>query len=111
MQVSLEIDRNHNLSTLSSRLSNLGLIYKKQGYLDQAILYYKEALPLAEESKDESNTAKILNNIGSIYSDWGQYDEAIECYEKSLRIKEKNNDRQGIANTLNNIGMVSYNFV
>jgi class 3 adenylate cyclase/Tfp pilus assembly protein PilF len=108
LEKALAIDREMEFDTYSERLSNLGMVYKKQGYYNRAITYYEEALKLAEENENKRNIAIFLNNIGSIYDEWGRYDKAIEYFERSLRIKQEIDDEEGIANSLNNIGMVYY---
>lgn len=107
-EVAMGIDRENNFETYSERLSNLGMVFKKQGYYNRAISYYEEALKLAEEKGNKENIAIFLNNIGSIYDEWGRYDKAIEYFERSLRIKQETDNKEGIAKSLNNIGMVYY---
>lgn len=102
----LAIDRIHLSINIPTRLSNLGMVYSKQGNYLQAIEYYMEALELAEVDNDKENTSIILNNIGAVYDAWGEYDKAIDYYQRSLRIKEEMGNRQGISNSLNNIGLV-----
>ena len=106
----LDIDREYRFDTYPERLSNLGRVYKEQGFYDAAITCYEEALRLAEENGNRKNVAVILNNIGSIYKLYGIYDKALEFHEKSLRIKQEIGDEQGRAYSLNNIGMVYYDW-
>ena len=102
----LAIDREYNPENIASRLSNLGMIYSKQGNYPQAIRNYEEALELAREDENKENISIYLNNIGAVYDSRGEYDKAIEYYQRSLRIKEEMGNREGIANSLSNIGLV-----
>jgi len=102
----LVIDTKYIHSSVASRLSNLGMVYKKKGMYGLAVQYYNGAVELAKQNDDQGGLAVYYNNIGSIYDDWGNYDEAIDYYQKSLRIKETTGNREGIAASLSNIGMV-----
>ncbi len=60
--------------------SNLGLLLKNQGHIEEAIEHYHQALQIAPNAWD------ALNDLGVALADKGQFDEAIEYYHKSLQI-------------------------
>jgi protein O-mannosyl-transferase len=60
--------------------SNLGLLLKNQGHIEEAIEHYHLALQIAPNAWD------ALNDLGVALADKGQFDEAIEYYHKSLQI-------------------------
>jgi len=116
-KIALKIDREQGHETESERLSNLGMVYKKQGFYEEAISLFEEALVLAQLELNDphdaetkalirKNISKFLNNIGALYDSWSKYDKAIDYYERSLRIKEEMNDLEGISISLSNIGLV-----
>jgi Flp pilus assembly protein TadD len=61
-------------------LSQLGLIYTRQGRPDEALEAYEMAL------EHSSFKALIYSNMGIIFFERGQTDKAIEVYEKSVSL-------------------------
>lgn len=59
-------------------LANMGAILQKQGKLDEALNYYKQA-----EALDPSNTNTRINT-GTLYQQKGDYRTAIKAYESVL---------------------------
>ena len=60
--------------------SNLGLLLKNEGRIEEAIEHYHQALQIAPDAWD------ALNDLGVALAAKGQFDEAIEYYRKSLQI-------------------------
>ena len=60
--------------------NEIGLIYEKMGYLDDALLYYSKSLSLAQDLGDKSMQAAVLNNIAGIYKDKDELDKALGYY-------------------------------
>jgi Tfp pilus assembly protein PilF len=83
--------------------NQIGLIYQKMGYLDDALFYYSRSLSLARNLGDKSMQASVLNNIGVIYDKKGELDKALDFYEESLRLKT---DEKEEAPTYNNIAVI-----
>ena len=67
--------------TRSSIQSNLGLMYRRTGEYDKAVLTFLKALEYDPENP------YALNNLGLTYYRMGEYDGAISCCEKALAIK------------------------
>lgn len=76
--------------------NQLGLLYKEQGMLDEAIREYEEAL------KINTQTIQPLINLGNVYYAKGQYDRAIEIYFRALSIEPNSVD------ALNNLANAYY---
>jgi len=85
--------------------NEIGLIYHKMGYLDDALLYYSRSLSLARDLGDKSVQTVVLNNIAGIYRDKGELDKALGYYKESLRLKT---DEKEKAPTYNNIALIYY---
>jgi tetratricopeptide (TPR) repeat protein len=83
--------------------NEIGLIYHKMGYLDDALLYYSRSLSLARDLGDKSVQTVVLNNIAGIYRDKGELDKALGYYKESLRLKT---DEKEKAPTYNNIALI-----
>jgi Tfp pilus assembly protein PilF len=83
--------------------NQIGLIYEKMGYLDDALFYYNRSLSLARDLGNKSMQASVLNNIGAIYYYKGELDKALGYYEESLRLKT---DEKEKATTYNNIANI-----
>ncbi|TVP63387.1 MAG: CHAT domain-containing protein, partial [Nodularia sp. (in: Bacteria)] len=76
------------------------------GEKQQALEYYKQALPLRRAIDDRRGEAVTLNNLGKVYDDLGEKEQALEYYNQALPILRAVDDRRGEAITLNNIGAV-----
>src|SRR3989338_5616339 len=74
--------------------NNLGVVYEKQGRLDEAIKEYRMTLSL------KPGYAEAHNNLGVVYAKQGQIDEAIKEFRTALSLKP------GYAEAHNNLGNV-----
>jgi tetratricopeptide (TPR) repeat protein len=83
--------------------NQIGLIYRRMGYLDDALLYYSKSLSLARDIGDRSVQASVLNNIALIYRKKGELDKALGYYEESLSLET---DEKEKAITYNNIAII-----
>lgn len=87
-------------------LTDIGLIYWRQGNFTEAADYFNKALKIREEAGDSAKIASSLNNLGSAYWRQGNYQKAADYFIKSLAIREKIKDKSGMAITLNNIALI-----
>ncbi len=87
---------------LMDTYNQIGLIYEKMGYLDNALFYYNRSLSLARDLGDKNMQASVLNNMGAIYYYKGELDKALGYFEESLGFttdeKEKPTTYNNIAN-------------
>jgi Flp pilus assembly protein TadD, contains TPR repeats len=56
-----------NKKDLMNIYNEIGLIYDRMGYFDNALLYYSKSLSLAQDLGDTRMQASVLNNIAWIY--------------------------------------------
>jgi len=83
--------------------TEIGLIYWRMGYLDDALLYYSRSLSLAIDLENESMQATALSSIAGIYLNKGELDKALDYYEESLRLQT---NEKGKVPTYNGIAII-----
>lgn len=86
---------NKDAIDILATLKCLARIHQSQGDLDEALVYYNEAVSLLLETLDNSpstEVATLMSCIGNIYLQKGEVDKAREAYIEALRI----NDHQGV---------------
>ena len=59
---------------------NLGLIMQEWEKIDEAIVYYKQAIAI------NPNFVQAHNNLGNIYQELDKLDEALEYYQSAIQI-------------------------
>ncbi|UCH94826.1 MAG: tetratricopeptide repeat protein, partial [Candidatus Aminicenantes bacterium] len=70
-------------------VQNIGLNLINIGKYHRALEYFKDALSLARDLKEETSyEAGILNGIGVCYSRMNEYDQAISYFQEALRLIE-----------------------
>ncbi len=90
----------------SASLGNIGIVYRIQGKLTEALKFFQQALDIYLEIDDKKGEASALDNIGIIYRRQGNLDEALQHYQQALNIYRKIGGKKGEAHTLGNIGVV-----
>lgn len=70
-------------------LSNIGLIYWRQGIFPTAVDYYLRSLKIWEEHHIEDEVATVFDNLANVYNDQEEYDLALSYYFKALAIEKK----------------------
>ncbi len=92
-----------NKEALMYIYNQIGIIYEKMGYLDDALLYYSRSLGLARDLGNRKVQADVLNNIAVIYYYKGELDKALGFYEESLRLETDEKEKASIYNNIANI--------
>ncbi|MBI2721660.1 MAG: tetratricopeptide repeat protein [Bacteroidetes bacterium] len=92
-------------STKVKHFNGIGLEYK-YSKPDTSLIYFNEALQLAEKIKWKSGKASALQHIGGYHLNKGNYSTALTFYMEALQINEILKDNQAIASNLGNIGIV-----
>jgi two-component system, NtrC family, sensor kinase len=103
----------------------LGLAYKRQGRILEALDAYGASLEILKKMKDLAGQSRILNNLGSLYGDEalgggskagqlgtmaeGQETKAVEYYLQALKLAEQAKDSHRVVIALSNIGVVYLN--
>ncbi len=91
-------------------LHKLATIYLKHNQIDEALIYFKEALMLRKKLMKNNpklfsqRVADTLHNIGLIYQKQDRFNQAIECYKEALEIEESL-DSFKMLMTYNNLGI------
>jgi protein O-GlcNAc transferase len=86
--------------------NRLGLLLKRIGELDEAIIAYQTVLKLGQSHQDQQEIAMAYGNLGTVYQTRGDLDQASEMYQKALQIDEALGNRQGMAEDYGNLGNV-----
>ena len=90
--------------------NNIGLVYNKTGFLDEACEYYGKSLALKIKLLGEINgsVANTYNNIGVLLLSKTDYDRALEYVNKALgiRLELYGNDDIKVGNCYNNLGAI-----
>ena len=60
------------------RLQTLGTIKQLQGYLDEAVEFFKKSLSIREDGRGHYNLANVLRNQGKLSISINHYRKAIE---------------------------------
>ena len=68
---------------VATAVFGLGVLYHKQGTLDEALRMYEQAV------KRSPWNQKYLNNLAYLYYETKQYPKAVETYEKILQLDDK----------------------
>lgn len=89
---------------MAASYNNLGVAYKNQGALDNALENYLQALQLYQKINNKEGIASTKNNIGNIYSFKKDQEQARKYLEEANKLFIELNDEIHIIGTLNNLG-------
>ena len=89
---------------MAASYNNLGVAYKNQGALDNALENYLLALQLYQKINNKEGVASTKNNIGNIYSFKKDQEQAKRYLEEANALFVEMNDEIRIIGTLNNLG-------
>jgi len=87
-----------------------GLLCYNQSNYDSAVIWYHEAMPLAEMAGNRKLLGKLHTNMAIISYLQGKCNEAIESFSITLAIAEELQDVDLITGTSMNMGLVASNF-
>lgn len=104
----------------ASTISNIALMYKSLGKMEEAVESYQHALEVYEKSvgKQHASYATTLFNLGAVYRTVAQsakgmerlqaHQQAIDCFEETYKIRKANLDSNhpDIALTECNLGLL-----
>jgi class 3 adenylate cyclase/tetratricopeptide (TPR) repeat protein len=80
----------------------------RQGYYEQAISLYEQALIITRDGGDEHREAQTLANIATLHFYWGRLDALQEYAQQAIALFDKYADRLGQARCLNLLGLAYY---
>lgn len=87
--------------------NQLGILNKRKGNYQKALLHFEKSLQLYELLKDYKKVSAVWLNIGGLYSDWKKYDKALAIFRKStmLTYKYSPNDADLLGRSLSYLGL------
>ncbi len=85
---------------------NIGLLYSRTGYHEEAIQSTKKALNIYERLNETQDIGFSYQNIGKFFDDLGMPDSALSYYQKALVEYRKLGNPSWVAEILQNIGVV-----
>ncbi len=95
-----------NGKLLASKYLNIGVVYEKQEYSEQAIHYFGEALQIYAQFDDPQGMGEVFQNLGKVYAEISEPDSALKYYDKALAQVSRTNDSSRRANVLSNLGVL-----
>ena len=84
----------------------LGVVYREQGRVDEALVAHRAALDVAEQERDLLAEAAALGHIGNLQAMQGRAEEALAAHERALDICKQLDHAVGQAAALGNLGHV-----
>ncbi len=74
--------------------------------IDTTLLYYREALKLAEKLDIDNYAAESLQGVGKAFYSQSDYDSALYYFDKALKIYKKIDDKKNIAKLFMDYGNI-----
>jgi tetratricopeptide (TPR) repeat protein len=100
-------NREDDVDMVIDALANLGVIKRKEGYLEDAKQHFEQAISVAEQRRSDSPALAFLHdNLGLTLRRMGQSDKAESEHRIALRLREEQMDPVGKATALNNLGFL-----
>lgn len=84
---------------------NTALVYTKSN-LQEALIYFNNALAIAKEENNIQNMATCRNSIGTCYTKMGDYEKGIDNYIKSIGLAKIVDDKKLQAKALSNMAII-----
>lgn len=92
--------------TVGTIYSNLAMLYRTRGELDQAESMYRKAIDIHTVWEHRKSLAKDYNNLGHVYWSRGDLELAESSFRNSLGLHEMLGDEAGMADNYANLGSV-----
>lgn len=87
---------------------NLANLFQDKGELENAIIYWKKALPLFHSNSMVHEEAYTLNHLGFVYQDKSNEEKAIEFFKRALTLYQDIQSLDDEANVVYSIGLSYY---
>jgi class 3 adenylate cyclase/Tfp pilus assembly protein PilF len=90
---------------MSARMRmNTGIAYDMMGLYDSALVWYQDALQMAEKYHFNTTMGDVYNNLSIMHSVMGQMEKSLEYCLMAMKIFEDSADSGRIAKVYNNLG-------
>ncbi|WP_343914091.1 tetratricopeptide repeat protein [Aquimarina litoralis] len=96
-------------SRKAESLNYLGILDNKQGYTENALSNYLEALDITQEVKDSVGIGLTYHNMGMFYRRQKEFSKAKQYLKKAIVVKEKLKDVEDLALSLHMLALTNYN--
>ena len=88
---------------MRATLTNIALLYNKQGKFDEAASYLDQALALHTELGDQGGIAAVENELGLLAEERGDYPQALAAFRRALVLWRQLGYKPGIAQALDQL--------
>ncbi|SOE23863.1 His Kinase A (phospho-acceptor) domain-containing protein [Spirosomataceae bacterium TFI 002] len=99
----LKTDSLENPKRKSAFYNNLGIVYKKKGELDSALIMYTKSMRIKELLGDSLAIANLKINTAALLISLGRYDEAEKQVQENIDFTEKKNRFADLWHNLTNL--------
>lgn len=89
---------------ISTLYGTQGMMYGMQGKYDSSMVYFKNAIAIAESMHYTQNLGRYYGGLAIGYQMQSNYPEALRYQQKSLQLAEDQNNISSQAYTLLNMG-------
>ena len=87
---------------------SLGVLERKKGNYDAALMYYFKALKIKEQQKNSINIGRSFHNIAMVFNGQREYGKAVKYMRKALPLRFKYNDSISYGVSLNMYGYFKF---
>ena len=84
----------------------LGVVYRQQGRISEALEAHREALEIAKREEDLLTEAAALGHVGNLHAAQGNVDEAVAAHERALELGKQLDHAVVQAVAFGNLGYV-----
>ena len=91
---------------MSQSYGNIGNVHMSLENYSQSLNYYKQAIEINKELKDDRPLATNYSNMGVIYFCQQKNTDALKYILESLKIRERLGDKAGISDCYGNLGLI-----
>ena len=95
---------------MATSYNNMGVVYRKKGDLENALLQFQRALEIRTRvfGSEHPDVAKSRHGIGNVLSSMGKHEEALVQYQKALEVflTVYGQEHPLVADAKENIGLV-----
>ncbi|WP_422105664.1 tetratricopeptide repeat protein [Winogradskyella sp.] len=94
---------------VSNCVYRYGVIYRKSGDYNKALVNFNDVLKYATTTKDTFTVADCSYQKGVVYASKGDFEKSLQEYYRSIELYESLNDLKSVGMVLNSVGIVQKN--